>query len=443
VPRRKISFSVFLSIAGVAVVSYVLGAAAMFFQLPSSEFLDRALVGARAWYVGRQPAARPPATSETTPVSRADIDRPGETFDGFTLYACLGRKQLRTQAMLINMRGDVVFRWAIPFSHVWPTPSHLTTRPSDSLVCFEACHLYPNGDLLVVFHGQTFPIGCGLARLDKDSKVLWAYPAAIHHDVDVAEDGTIFTIEQAIESDLPNGIPPGEVDYLLHLSPEGKLLRNPISILGALENSPYAELVETLRVPNQRHVPPPGSTAPPIDYQFMVGDPLHTNSVKALHRNWAANFPLFKPGHVLISIRDMSVLAVIDPESGSIVWAARGPWYAQHDAQFLSNGHLLFYDNLGVASGSRVLEYDPQTQAFPWSFAGASGAPLYSSERGLCQRLPNGNTLIVNSEGGEMIEVTHDKKIVWSSYVDGYITTARRYAPDQVRFLDAGQRARP
>jgi hypothetical protein len=227
------------------------------------------------------------------------------------------------------------------------------------------------------------------------------------------------------------------------LSPDGKLLREPISILTAFLDTPYAALFDSVKWPVKTHRPPGGSTAPHIGYDYMMRDPLHTNSVRLLEGDLAAKFPLFKAGHMLVSIRDMGVLAMLDPESGKIVWAARGTWYAQHDAQFLDNGHLLLYDNLGVALGSRVLEYDPQTQAIPWSYAGVPAAPFYSSERGACQRLPNGNTLITNSEGGEMIEVTPDQEIVWSSIVDGYVTTAQRYSAEQLPFLDGGQRARP
>ena len=33
--------------------------------------------------------------------------------------------------------------------------------------------------------------------------------------------------------------------------------------------------------------------------------------------------------------------------------------------------------------------------------------------RGWAQRLPNGNTLVVNSNSGQAVEVTREKKVVW------------------------------
>lgn len=410
----------------------------MFFQLPTSGLLCQALMGIGVW---RQEKAAPPPASAIR-AKRLDgslVDEPAETFDGFTLYAYLGSTEVGTEALLINMRREVVHRWAIPFSHVWPQPTHLKRRVPDLLFCFFAFHLYPNGDLLVVFHGKHSPIGCGLAKLDKDSRVLWAYAGPTHHDVEVAEDGTIFAIEQHRANELPKrleGIPtPCHVDKLVVLSPNGEPMREPIPILEAFVDTPYAELLEAVKSPVTRHESPPGSSAPKIEYDFMTGDPLHTNSVRVLRPEMAARFPLFKPGQVLVSIRNLATLAVIDPALGKVVWAARGPWVAQHDAQFLANGHLLLYDNLGVAGGSRVLEYDPQRQSLPWCCAGPPEKPFFSSERGMCQRLPNGNTLIANTEGGEIVEVTKEKKIVWSTQVEYILTAARRYAPDAVTFL--------
>jgi hypothetical protein len=62
----------------------------------------------------------------------------------------------------------------------------------------------------------------------------------------------------------------------------------------------------------------------------------------------------------------------------------------------------------------------------------------------MCQRLANGNTLVVNSDGGEVFEVTPDREIVWScSCGPVELNRARRYLPDQLPFLKGEQRARP
>jgi hypothetical protein len=60
----------------------------------------------------------------------------------------------------------------------------------------------------------------------------------------------------------------------------------------------------------------------------------------------------------------------------------------------------------------------------------------------MCQRLPNGNTLVVNSDGGHILEVTPGGEPVWSCFCDGAIRNARRYSVGELRFLKEGQRAR-
>ncbi len=171
-------------------------------------------------------------------------------------------------------------------------------------------------------------------------------------------------------------------------------------------------------------------------------DVLHVNAVEVLSREMAAHFPMFRPGHLLISLRHLDAIVVLDPDTGKVVWAARGPWRGQHDPSFLPNGHLLLFDNLGSPKGSRVLEYDPQTQAFPWAYPGAKDAPFVSKVRGTCQRLPGGNTLIVNSVGGEVFEVTADREKVWSCTFGGTeVYSARRYSPDSVPFVKGAPRA--
>jgi hypothetical protein len=61
----------------------------------------------------------------------------------------------------------------------------------------------------------------------------------------------------------------------------------------------------------------------------------------------------------------------------------------------------------------------------------------------MAQRLPNGNTLIVNSDGGEAFEVTLGDEVVWSCSCGVELKRARRYTPDQLPFLKGDQRARP
>lgn len=445
-PRRTLLTSC-LALFGVASLSYLLGAAVIFFELPSSSFLRRAFVGGAAWYEQNQ--ALPPAPEQQPPITVGRIDKPDKTYDGFTLCLCSGGPR----AMLINMQGQTVHQWYAPFKLIWfDLQPGLRVPLEEAHVYFNHAYLYANGDLLALVEGpgnaRRLSESYGLVKLDKDSRVLWKYPVTCHHAFDVGEDGTIYVLTNDFVKEVPAGLEfvptPCIVDCLDVLSPDGQLVKK-IRLVEAFQHSSYAPLLSTLEKPWLfRDVNSPDVPMPAAQDEMRRRDVLHTNSVKVLSRALAVKFPRFKAGQLLISPRHLDALAVLDPESGKIVWAAQGPWHAQHDPSFLDNGHILMFDNLGSPRGSRVLEYDPRTQAFPWSYPDDKGTPFFSRIRGAAQRLPNGNTLIVNSKAGEMFEVTPERETVWScscGKVD--LNCARRYTAQQLSFLKGDVRARP
>ena len=447
-----------LSILGLVVLSFLSGAVVMSFQLPTSEFLDKAFAGARAWHERGRSDTPPHARGEGTGSEKVRVDRADKTYDGFTLYTATPG----SRATLIDMRGEVVHQWELPFSRAWPRPPHVRDPMPDEQIHWFRCHLYPNGDLLAIYHTELdTPYGYGLVKLNKDSQLLWAYAGNVHHDIDVAEDGTLYTLSQKIESKPPEGMEflpsPYIADSLVVLSPEGREVKN-IPIVEAFRNSPYARMAALIIGGSSPLAisPPPGVRPPPTLVALSPvgpsgqltwkGDFLHANSVKVLSRALAPKFPLFKAGQVLISLRNLDALAVVDTRLRSVVWAAQGIWRIQHDPEFLENGHLLLYDNAGSPRGCRILEYDPVTQAIPWAYDNENSTPFSPYYRGTKQRLPNGNTLIVDPDNARLLEVTKGKELVWELFCPGNITAlngARRYGPRELTFLNGIARPRP
>ncbi len=426
-PRTN-SFSRWAALAGIVLFTYLAGAAVIFFGLPPAGLLERAFIGAVAW---RGPPGAPLLPDQppghSSPGARPMIDKPSKTFDGFTLYSCVDDEGEGTEALLIDMRGEPVHRWSAPKWQIelyLPTPTNEAHAVHNFKPGFFGLFLDAKGDLLVLSHGAMPLGGCGLLRLDQDSNILWKYAHPVHHDVDVADDGTIYAIQTELLFDLPAGLghieTPCHSDAIILLSPEGRPLIEPISIFEAIRQSPYALLLSSLGTKRESHA-----------------NLLHTNFVEVLRPELAAKFPGFRAGQVLVSIRDLDLIAVLDVDSRALVWAATGPWKAQHAPHFLDNGRLLIFDNRGGPRGSRVLEYDPRTQAIPWSYPDAHGRPFTSRERGMSQRLPNGNTLVVDSEGGEILEVSPDQEVVWSYSPGRFITSARRYGADELKFLSS------
>src|SRR5205814_975993 len=165
------------------------------------------------------------------------------------------------------------------------------------------------------------------------------YAAGVHHDIDVAADGTIYAIEHETVHSMPDGLEfvpvPCLVDSLIMLTPDGKLKGKPIPVLEAFRDSPYAPLLHSLEPPKNHDDQPGPTTMQRFDDKTRKQDALHTNTVQVLTPALAQKFPGWKAGQLLITMRNLDAIAVVDPELRKVVWAARGPWQAPHDAQFL------------------------------------------------------------------------------------------------------------
>ena len=62
---------------------------------------------------------------------------------------------------------------------------------------------------------------------------------------------------------------------------------------------------------------------------------------------------------------------------------------------------------------SKITEFDPFTQEIIWEYKGDIKNKFFSRFVGSNQRLPNGNTLISETDNGRAFEVSKDNQIVW------------------------------
>ncbi len=123
-------------------------------------------------------------------------------------------------AWIMDRQGNVVHVWHYD-PEIWAHLERVATVPGISRRVYPVgMHLYPDGDLLVSFQGhEVFPYGIGLARFDKDSKLLWKKELFSHHWFTVAPDGRIITpAVRLVES--PRQI--GNTRFSLS-SPDGKV----------------------------------------------------------------------------------------------------------------------------------------------------------------------------------------------------------------------------
>lgn len=307
------------------------------------------------------------------------------------------------QVQLIDREGRELYRWRKPYSEVWePGISSVKKPQPDTHVHIRRAQIGPDGSLLALYEGAgDTPYGYGVVKLDRHSNVLWRFLENAHHDFSVAPDGRIAVLTQRVvdrtDEPLGNVASPRLEDYIVILSPDGRKLKE-IRLLPLVYNSPYKQFTYLIA-------------------SYSASDPLHANSVHVITEEDARRFRFGRPGQLLVSFRELAAIAVIDPDSAQMVWAQRAYWVGQHDPKILPNGNVLLFDNYGDWEGptgrSRAIEFDPATMQIVWQYRGTPDRPLDSTIRSHVQRLPGGNTLITESNGGRIVEVTPDGEPAW------------------------------
>lgn len=314
---------------------------------------------------------------------------PERAFLGYSLYSVRNY----CSAELIDMDGDVLRSWTIEPCDKWSN-----------------AELQPNGDLLVVgvdpieVDTRAGHLGARyVARLDWDGNEVWKARLPAHHDVQpVPESDRLITLDwnyrriPAINTEIDV-----RDNRLALLSKEGEVL----------ESKSLYDLM---------------SVGAPYNFRSVLagekgGEPeldiFHANSVEWFgYDDLIGSHPAYGPNNVLVSIRHQNAIAVIDWQREELVWSwGQDELAGPHDATFLPNGNIMVYDN-GLGRGwSRILEVDPRTDEIVWRYqAPKKRRRFYSVARGSNQRLPNGNTLIAESDRGRAFEVTPEGETVWS-----------------------------
>ncbi len=348
-----------------------------------------------------------------------DDDRRGVTIHdadrmhaGYTLYGV----HSKCRADLIDAAGRVAHAWSLPGRH-WAN-----------------CEIQPNGDLLLVGADTTHSAGTiidpkdsFLMRLNWQGEVVFKHRLPAHHDVEITPRGQYVTLNRGYRL-IPKFDAEIQVkDNALVLLSADLETASELSMFDAMSAAGFAlQAVDPKNAPASRHF-----------------DLFHANSVEWMHQEHLFDRdPIYGPDNVLVSIRHQDAAAIFNWRSKKLVWSwGPGEISGPHDATVLENGNILLYDNGLGRDWSRVIELDPLKKKIVWQYKAATPSDFYSRSRGSNQRLPNGNTLITESDRGRIFEVTRNGAIVWefiTPHADhrdrrATIVRSRRY---ETRFID-------
>lgn len=294
-------------------------------------------------------------------------------------------------AQLVDQTGRLV--------HSWSHPGHLH---------WSNVELLRNGDLLVPGTrsrgdaGGKASVGRSLTRLSWEGQELWSRAIEAHHDVEMMPTGDIAVLTYRMRRI-------GEINPETDVKDVSIVFLDGDGVVKA-EHSLYVMLAAN---------PDVFQFQPVAVSQSKEGldeiDLLHANSLEFFRESpLSKSDPFYAAGRVLVSFRHQDTVAIFDLDQQEVVWSwGQGEISGPHDATLLANGNILLFDNGLARNWSRVIEVDPRKREIVWEYRATPPARFYSRSRGSNQRLPNGNTLIANSDNGRAFIVTPEGEVVW------------------------------
>lgn len=223
-------------------------------------------------------------------------------------------------AVLLDTQGQIIKEWIFPF-----------TNNSRAIKRFQYT---PNGILVsassLVLRAKSW---CG--------NDLWQSPGVgFHHDIDYGNgEFTLWQNDWIVSVDERTGQTAKVIQMrdIVMANPEMPLLR------ATLKFFRYDRDTSKLIFDNKQHRPK-GTEGKHI---LNLGDNFHQNKV-AVNRG---HTDYFADGSLLISIRQLDLVIIIDPESGKILW--HETFNRQHDPDWMPQG-IVVYNNRGHFDQTRI-----------------------------------------------------------------------------------------
>ncbi|MCZ0814344.1 MAG: arylsulfotransferase family protein [Pseudomonadota bacterium] len=396
-------------VLSIVVLSVVYGAVASvrgWFPAPQIELAHDTIVDLALFW--RNDLGLAP-TRHLVPAAENDPDRgyrpaPGaEPTPGFVLVTTLGDDQTNSSHLvqMFDDGGREVHRWPVRYES-------FDDEMSPRNVVLHGMEVFEDGSLAV-----TFDVGNAIARIDACGEPMWVVNGNYHHSI--ARDGEGALVTWRDEAIVRLNEETGEELSVLDIRRD---------VIPAAENEQRGYL--ELRTVSLEEVG---------DRTVYLEDPLHPNDAEALRAEMAVAFPMFAPGDILFSLREINLIAVADPATGRLKWWHHGPWIKQHDPDFQPDGTITVYDN-GTSTGrSLIRRIDPADGRLSVVFEGGAEEPFYSWRRGKHQVLPGGNLLLTEAERGRVLEVDPRGRLVWERHLPwdadrNLVVTEARHVPE-------------
>ena len=283
-------------------------------------------------------------------------------------------------------------------------------------------HPFMDKDSSLIFNSQ---ISSLLAKIDKDDNIVWLKnDRRYHHTIEKDSEGALYVCSRPFLSGQYDMLPMdyeaySEVlidDEISKVDPEtGELLFSKSVIELLLENG-YERLL--------------------LGKGQFNSDPIHLNDIQPA----TTDSEYWKKGDLLISCRNLSTVFLYRPSTNKVLWLQRGPWYNQHDVDFVGNDKIaifgndvireesvidgkiteqdLFFSNKRAHNDVYIYNFEKDTVTTPYNrLMKKEGIMTYTSGRS--EVLPNGDLFVEDTNNGRIIfGDSINKKIEYVKRVD-------------------------
>ncbi len=334
-------------------------------------------------------------------------------------------------AWITDRQGNVVHSWDVNLQELFGDLSGFSGRPRIHNFHPVGIALQDDGSIYVTFDARNlFPYQIGMAKIDRDGKILWKHFDNTHHWPTIGDNGLIYSpsvntrpaFSFFANTKIDTGCDPAGFIYdegVRILDPDGSTV-NEFSILESFDRADRIGFF----------------------YGIRNGcDPVHINSVERVSASIAQQLPEIEEGDLLVSLREINAVAILGGDSGDLKKVVAGRTAAQHSPRFLPDGSVLVVDNRGgdrALGGTRIVRLNLVTEESETVFPRVADdriTPFYSSGGGLIDISPDGTRFLISlEEQPRSIEVDiATGKAVWvlhkTSDITPYLEKKRLNAP--------------
>ena len=281
-------------------------------------------------------------------------------------------------AILIDPEGQII--------NIWPLTQKGMEGPHrpDNNVFPHGIAIAPDGSIAVAYDD-----GSSLTKYDYDGSIVWRVQGAFHHTVSFDGNGAIWVLKYGKWPD----------DWLMKIDYQtGETLKE-LHLKAVMDANPDIDIFGIVQFDDIR-----GSR--------WIGDPWHTNDVEALPEPWAAYYPAFHSGDLLVSLRSANLIFVMDPGSLKVKWWRQGWTRRQHDPDWNNKGTITVFNNNMHRGYSNIVEINPSGDGKKILVDGKAYT-FYTWWRGKHQLLPDGSVLITSPDQGRVFEVNSKGEITF------------------------------